>query len=338
MTYPIQVARTYVNPYGNIAASGLYRSYLTQELANDFPFWMHLRQNPRSVGQQFLAASAIHLETVEKDLEYNIKSRFLNTAPVDEIDVIYRAKLPSNLSFLDASASGVRCIAAPYGCSPSGVDQIWVREVTSLEDFYYNLVPTRIEITASGDFTSTVDVDNKEWNIKPSGILDKSQKKFDVWKFTHNLSWCYSDNYFRKQDVETMEDYETYVLPSGYGTPATPSGYGVPLDMYLRDGFLWWVGKINNNYYLSMTSTKTQEPPATYLDTIVSFDITGNFDGLEPSGIIVDKEKTLLICDTAKARIFELYPKYDYFILDKTNRYIYMREDYRDSGVFISNT
>jgi len=327
MDYPIQIVRTYVNPYGNIAASGLYRSYITQDMANDFPFWMHLRQNPRSVGQQFLAASAIHLEKMSKDMEYNIKSKFLNTAPVEEIDVLYRTKIPSNINLLDASASGVRCIAAPSGCSPSGVSQIWVSEVSSLEDFYYNVTPTRVEITASGDYVPSVN--NIEWNIIPSGILDKDSKKYDVWKNKHDITWCYADNYFRKQDIETLEDYETYILNSGYGTP---------INMLFSDGFLWWVGKDGSSYYLNMTSTKTQEPIAVNLDMIVSFDITGKFDGLEPSGILMDHNRNLSICDTNKTRIFEVCPRYDYFTLDKISRYIYFREDYRNSGVFISNT
>ena len=327
MPYPTQIARIYVNPNGNISASGLYRSYLTQDMANDFPFWMHLRQNPRSVGQQFIAASAVNLEGVEKDLVYNVKSKFLNTAPVDEIDVLYRNKLPSNLNLLNASASGVRCVAAPSGCSPSGVSQIWVQEVSSLEEFYYNTVPTRVEVSSSGDFSYTVE--EMSWSARPSGILDKDQKKYDVWKNKHDLSWCYSDGQFRKQDVETMEDYETYVIPSGYGAP---------IDICFKDGFLWWVGKDNSDYYLNLTSTKTQEPVAANLDMIASFDITGQFGGFEPSGILMDQQRTLWICDTNKNRLFELHPRYDYFTLDKVNRYVYFREDYRDSGVFISNT
>jgi hypothetical protein len=327
MDYPTQVVSTYVNPQGDLAASGLYRSYVTQDMANDFPFWMHLRQNPRSVGQQFLAASAIHIEKMSKDLEYNVKSKFLNTSPVDEIDVLYRTKIPSNLDLLTISPSGVRCIAAPSGCSPSGVSQIWIKEVSSLEDFYYTVLPTRVEVAASGDFEGTIDT--VEWHIKPSGILDKDTKKYDVWKNKHSITWCYADGYFRKQDIETMEDYEAYALNAGYGTPT---------DMLFKNGLLWWLGKDGSRYYLNITSTKTQEPVAINLDILVSFEITGNFDGLEPSGILMDQERTIFICDTNKTRIFEVYPRYDYFTLDKTNRYVYFREDYRNSGVFISNT
>jgi hypothetical protein len=327
MNYPVQCLRTYVNPYGNIAASGLYRSYLTQDIANNFPEWMHLRQNPRSIGQQLIGSVAVNLESIAKDVEYNIKSKFINTAPVDEIDVLYRVKVPSNLDLTNASASGVRCIAAPSGCSPSGVNQIWVQEVGPLEDFYYNVLPTRVEVNSSGDYVSQVE--SISWNTKPSGIIEYDTKKYDVWKMRHDITWCYSDGGFRKQDIETLEDYETY---------SVPDTYGIPLDMAYKDGQIWWVGKKNSDYWLNLTSTKTYEPKAVMLDLLSSFSISGIFDGLEPSGIIMDQENVIWICDTNKTRVFKVYPRYDYFTLDKINRYIYFREDYRNSGVFVSNT
>jgi hypothetical protein len=326
MSYPLQVSRTYINPIGNVIASGMYRSYLTQDLANDFPAWMHLRQNPRSVGQQLMASIANHLEGVERDLEKNIRNKFINTAPTDDVDVLYRVSVPSTVNLLDASASGVRCVASLPGCSPSGAGQVWVSEVQSLEDFYYNTVPTGLQVLSSGSYVSTVD--GLEWGVSPSGVLDRECKKYDIWKKRHDITWCYSDNKFRKQDSETMEDYETYSYDSGAEI----------LGMKYDKGILWAVKKNGSSYYLSMVSTKTQEPPAVSLDVLAEFDLTGKTDGLEPSGIIIDSDMIVWICDTSKRTIFEVDPRYDYFIFDKINRQIFFREDYRESGVFISNT
>lgn len=326
MSLPYQCPIVYENSSGDVSASGFYRTGLTQKLANMLPYWMHMRQNPRSIGQQFFSEPAYQMNKIEISLNDSMRNKFLGTANIGEIDVLYRIPIPSNVNLTDASASGVRCITAPSGCSPSGISQIWVKEVSSLKEFYYDVLPTRVEVNSSGVYASSVD--DVVWNLKPSGVYDNEEKYVDVWKKEHDISWCYADNAFRKQDVETMEDYEVYSL----------NGSGIPLDMCYDEGRLWWVGFSSpSKYYLNLTSTKTQVPQKSTLDTLATYDITNAFT-LEPSGILMDNAGILWICDTNKTRTFRVEPKYDYFIMDKNNRYIYMREDYRDSGVFVSNT
>ena len=326
MDYPIQVERIYANPGGNLAASGYYRSSMTQEIANMMPPWMHMRDNPRSIGQQFISPAAMEIKRLETTLNDLMRSKFITTARLDEIDVLYRAKMPSNLDLTDATASGVRCIAAPSGCSPSGVSQIWVKEMDNLQEFYYDVLPTNLEVHASGDFVSSFD--DIYWRSKPSGIKDLEENQVDVWGTKHDITWCYLDNTFRKQDADTMEDYEVY---SSY--PVN----GIITDMDFSRGILWCIEVDGSNYYCNLFSAKTQIPNKTTLDILARFDLTLAFD-IQPSGIIVDKEGYLRICDTNKTRVFEVIPRYHYFIADEDNRYIYFREDYRNSGVFISNT
>ena len=326
MSYPKQISRTYVNPGGNLAASGDYRSSVTQQLANMMPPWMHLRENPVSIGQQLISPAALELSRIETSMNDLMRSKFITTARVDEVDVIYRTKLPSNVDVTDVDASGIRCIAAPSGCSPSGVSQIWIEEIDKLKEFYYEVLPTRLEIRSQGSYTNSVDGTN--WNATPSGVLDLEDKHVDVWGKSHEIMWCYSDGILRKQDSETMEDYELYSYD--------PSS--VIMDMQYDRGKLLAVKKDGSSYYLVVISTRTQKPQASYLDTLAEFNITGQLGGLEPSGIILDEENTLWVCDTNKSVVFEVIPRYDYFILDKDNRQVYLREDYRDSGVFISNT
>lgn len=357
LQFPIQCDRIYANSGGNLSASGFYRSHVTQELANMFPRWMHIRTNPRSRGQQFFSPLAIQLNELENKMDDSFKSKFITTAPVDEIDVIYRTKLPSNVDITDSAASGVRCIASPSGFSPSGVGQLWLEEITDLEAFYYHTLPTRLEVISSGDYANQVG--NIAFKVTPTGVLDLSQKYVDDFKVEHDLTWAYADEYFRKQDRETMENYETYPVAetgmSDYNSlsalgkiawlvarsiKSITRGYGVPIGIYFYDDLLWWIGKetvTQVRYYLNIINPKTQIPAATTLDLLATFDITSSFDGLEPSGIIIDEERTIWILDTARTRVFGLEPRYDYFTLDKDNRYVYFREDYRNSGVFISN-
>ena len=323
--YPVECPVFYTNPGGNLPASGYYRSFITQRLANNFPQWMHLRQNDRSVGQQLLSSPALLFDKLENDIEFNIRSKFINTVPTDEIDVLYKIKIPSNFNLDDPSFPGIRCIASASGNQLSGGPRISVKEVNSLEEFYYQLVPTRLTAL---DRKYMSDVNSKSWNLSASGVRDLEQKHYDIWKMQHNLTWCYTyDNSgkFRKQDAETMEDYEVYdqgIVP----------GKVTGMDFY--KGMLWCISNEGSNSYLSMVSTKTQVPPATILDTIAVFDITSCTDTI-PSGILMDSEGNIRVCDSNRGSMIKIAPRYDYCIIDKVNKYIYFREDYRYSGVFI---
>jgi hypothetical protein len=73
------------------------------------------------------------------------------------------------------------------------------------------------------------------------------------------------------------------------------------------------------------------------MDVMAEFELTSAFKA-QPSGIKIDDAGAFWVCDTNKVDMFEIAPRYDYFILDKDNRYVYLKEDYTNSGVFISNT
>ena len=327
MNFPTQVPITYSNPQGNLVASGLYRSYLTQDMANDFPPWMAIRYNPKSVGQQLLASEAILMEWLQNDLEYNIRSKFLMTSPLEDIDVLYSIKIPGTVNLLDATASGIRCIAAPDGYQLNGGNQINVQEVVLLEDFYYNMLPTRMEITSSGTYEGTIN--NTSWNVIPSGILDKGQKKYDRWKMKHNLTWCSANGNLYKQDALTTESYETYAWDDT----------GSLTDIWYSDGWLWCVGQDSGGSFISILSTKTQEPPSAYLDYLARFDLNTAFaSGTLPiDNIMIDSSGCMWIADSQQVSVFGIKPRYDYFIQDPKTRSLYFRENY-ESGVFISNT
>jgi len=320
MTYPVQCPRVYVNPEGMVSASGYYRASTTQEIANMLPPWMHLRENPNSIGQQFISGTSVHLKRLETTLNDCMKNKFLETAVVDDIDILYRAKLPSNVNILDASASGIRCIAAPSGCSPSGINQIYLDEVSDLQTFYYNVVPTRIEV----DSPASVSMG---WNITPSGIYDSEEKHVDVWGKKHDIMWCYSGGMIRKQDSETMEDYEVY----------PENRYGTIVDMDFYNGNLWCLTNNGSTNYVTILSSKTCVSNKASLDLIASFDITSSISG-NPTKMIVEDGSNVYIKGPAGDTTYSAHPRYDYFLLDKDNRYVYMKEDYTDSGVFISNT
>ena len=327
MKLPVQVPRAYVNPYGNVLASGLYRSYITQDIANDFPSWMTIRHNPQSVGQQLLASEAILLEWLQNDLEYNIRSKFIMTSPIDDIDVLYAVNVPSTVNLLNADASGIRCITAPSGYAIGSSSQIQVQEVVDLEDFYYNVLPTRIEITASGTYVDPVN--GTSFNVIPSGIMDKQSKLYDRWKNMHRITWCSSGGYILKQDAVTMETYETYQW----------NDTGSVSDMWYQDGYLWCLANDNNGSYVSLLSSKTQVPALQYLDYLARFNFNTSLQpGETLTKLSIDQNGYMWVADASEKSIYGITPRYDYFIFDQETRALYFREDYSDSGVFISNT
>jgi hypothetical protein len=325
MEYPTQIYTSYVNPLGNLAASGDYRSWKTQDLANKMPPWMHLRENPVSIGQQFLSPTAMILGDLEPSLNNLMRSKFLPTARVDEMDIVYRVSAPSNLDLTDSLSKRVTCIANPEGVGPSGIYNLNITETFTAREFYYDAPPTRLELVGEFPYTSSVSGDT--WKPYPSGVFDVQGKKVDIWGKAHELTWCYDGASFRKQDAETTEDYEVYV----------DNGVGVVTGMSYKDGILWSLGATPSGSIIALTSTKTQMPVRDSLDRVVEFDISGVFD-TEPSGIISSEDGHLYLCDTNKTRIFDMVPRYDYFILNSKSRHLYFREDYGKSGVLISNT
>ena len=328
MSYPIQVPATYTNPQGNLLASGLYRSYLTQDIANDFPQWMALRQNATSTGQQLIAAEAILLEWLQNDLEYNIRSKFIDTSPVDDIDVLYNVRIPSTVNLLDASASGVRCIAAPQGYQLGGANQINVQEVDILEDFYYNVLPTRIEVISSGVYRDSIN--GASFNVDPSGIPDKQSKLYDQWKVAHPLVWSTNGTSIQKQDARSTETYENYTW--NHSSTVT--------DLWYSEGYLWTISNNSHGSYLHLLSSKTQVPQVVNLDTLVGFNLSplalpsGNYI----SNVMIDLDGSMWLSDAQQTSVYNIAPRYDYFIYDTKTRSLFFREDYTYSGVFISNT
>jgi hypothetical protein len=330
MSYPYQCPIMYANPNGNVAASGYYRSSLTQSLSNKLPPWMHLRQNEASVGQQFISSPAVIMKRLECELNDAMRSKFLTTARVDDIDILYRVRIPDTID-LSGYNSRVTCTAAPSGYLPNGLFQISVSEVDSLEEFYYHVLPTRIEAISNVPYDNGVN--GLTWHIGPSGVLDREEEKVDVWGNHHGIMWHYitsdpnpesaASGYFCKQDTDTLEDYEVYASQC--------SGSVTGMDYYR--GALWCISNSEGRRYLSILSTKTQVPNSEYLEKLAEYDISN--PGVELSNIVIDEDGTLWVSDRYSSTMCEMMPRYDYFTMDRGNRYLYFREDYIDSGVIV---
>ena len=342
MAYPEYFQIEYTNPSGNLAASGYYRSYITQKMANGYPIWDAIRQDRGSVGQQFLSPFSRISNDISDKLTNTLSEKFIGLAPIDEIDVIYRMKIPSSISFL--ANPDIECWTAPSGATPSGYpfpeltgsnpdtyNSFQVSEVNDLEDFYYNMLPTRLKSYNSEPYSDPRATDiGVSFPVRPSGIYDITSKYVDVWKREHDLAWAHADEIsyeFLKQDAVTAETHES-ILAGGSGYP---KGF-----CFYRDK-LYWIGHVQSpsGYFLNVSNPRPA-PAGEYLDSLAVFDISDVIpSGIPPSGIDIDGEGHIWILDEDRQSLYSLDFMYDYFLVEKEDRYIYFREDYSDPGVFV---
>jgi len=342
MAYPQHFDLQYINPSGDISASGYFRSYITQKMANAYPVWDAIRQNPNSVGQQFLSPFARIVDNMKDDLKETLSEKFIDLAPVDEVDVISRLKIPSSISFLENP--GIQCWTAPSGATPSGspfpeivgadpdtVNAMQISEVVDLENFYYNALPTRLKAYGSESYgderAGSIGV---VFPVRASGIYDPFSKHVDVWKREHDLKWTHKDDgtqVFLKQDSITYETYEE----------VEASASGNPKGFTFYDEKLYWIGYVASpsGYFLNVSNPRPA-PDGEYMDTLAIFDISDLVPGgIPPSGVDVDEEGHIWILDENRENLYTLDFMYDYFLVDKETRYIYFRENYSDPGVFV---
>lgn len=245
MSYPQYFTQIYINPSGNIEASGYYMAYETQEMANRYPYWTDIRSDSTSVGQQFLSPFGMTSHDLSKKLTESLNEKFIGLAPVDEIDVITRMKIPSSISFLNNPK--ITCWTAPSGVTPSGYpfpmpeagtsNVIQITEKEDLEEFYYYVLPTRLKAYDEMDYSEGLATSlGVSFPVRPSGIEEPYSKHVDTWKRDHDITWAHADNdgvEFLRQDSETMESYNTYNV----------SASGVPRGFTFYRGKMYWVGE-----------------------------------------------------------------------------------------------
>lgn len=341
MSYPQYFNSVYINPSGNITASGYFKSHITQELANMYPYWTAIRDNENSNAQQYMSPMARKFYDLESKLSQTLNDKFIDVAPVDEIDVIYRMKIPSTISYLNNP--NIECWTSPSGVTPSGYpfpepsggnsdtfNSIRISEIGDLEEFYYHVLPTRFVAFNSEPYSdsriSSLDI---EFPVKPSGILDPNSRYISKWKKEHEISWANTGMScrFLKQDSDTKETYREYIA----GASGVPKGFSIHKDN------IWWIGHdISLDKYFINISNSHPSPDSEYLDTLAVCDITNLFSGHpSPSGIDIDEEGHIWILDENRTTLYAFRPMYDYFLVDKESRFVFFREDYSDPGVFV---
>lgn len=73
-------------------------SQITKLLQEKFPSISKIRKDPNSVGAQFLNITGLQFEDIEFYLQYALDNYFIGTADINQIDVIYKATIPSSIT------------------------------------------------------------------------------------------------------------------------------------------------------------------------------------------------------------------------------------------------
>lgn len=127
------------------------RSWLTQRLANRYPPWSAVRDNPHSIGQQIFNHLAKELEDNYWQIHYNLNNRFLLSCDLQQIENLNRLALPSTFEF-DKTEKPIGTIyKEPTTVSGKLSTGTWVTlslaNRNSLREFQYG-TPTRISVSS----------------------------------------------------------------------------------------------------------------------------------------------------------------------------------------------
>ncbi len=74
-------------------------SKITREMQKLLPRWFKMRKDVNSVGAQFLNIFGLQYEDIEFYLQYAFDNQYIDTVDVNQVDIIYKASLPSSLTY-----------------------------------------------------------------------------------------------------------------------------------------------------------------------------------------------------------------------------------------------
>lgn len=129
-------------------------SYVTQKLANYMPSWTKARNDRHSLFQQLIGPIGTELDDITQKARLSLKGKFIGTASLNEIDVIYETRLGANFEVqYDTSDFRLPKLISPtitvvpnYGDTPVEIDVV---EGNSIENFWYKAIPNRLTVDAT---------------------------------------------------------------------------------------------------------------------------------------------------------------------------------------------
>jgi hypothetical protein len=112
-------------------------SHMTQQVANTFPLWTQVRQDPASSGQQYLNPFGVQLQGADRAYNAAISGLYVQTADINQMDLVFKVQFP-RINPIAATA-----IPACIGDGDS------IIQLDDINDFWYFAIPTRTSYITS---------------------------------------------------------------------------------------------------------------------------------------------------------------------------------------------
>jgi len=305
-------------PY-NLPASGMWYSYITQALTNMLPKWMEIRDNPQSVGQQFLSPPAMALHQLNEEVFRMHMNKYLSTADLIEPDLVYKIYLDrdSELNLADLTVV-------------SALDDTILTRVENINDLFLTL-PTRIEST-NNSAPAPSDL------IINDTINDPTYVKIEKWvpdntspyEEMRPIDWKVEDEKVQMIDrINPAEIYNEYTLANGAAT--VPTG-ATPVDLAFFREYLWVLLEASGVYSVAAVNRYTELPDPGSLTVEAVLPLPTGIDS--PTGIDNDASGFFWVVDSSGI-YHQLKLVHDYYWLDKDIWVLYVREPYAN-GIIIT--
>lgn len=308
-----------------------FYSPVTQQIANQFPAWMRLRQDPTSVGQQLLNAFGVLTQEANRAYDDGINSLHLTTADINQADVLYQAQYP--LSNPISNDSQPLCIG-------SGIT---LTQLGDVDDFLYHTIPTRIDTPVSGNLPSTVVFTDQLLYDQP--YTDQFNNQSNLY-FQYNPTINQLQKYYI---VDTIPD--SYPNPSGMYV--NPLLY-IPIDNILSSYPLVDISGVAVSGQYNGACLNYDTMFILFNNTLYEYDVrsplipaitSGWYGNQEQSYLQAINQVVLPEFTVASGLAFdentdylwvqssgylEYHLLYDYFIFDDVNQIFFFKEKYDD--------
>ena len=303
-------------PY-NLPASGLWYSYQTQAMANILPRWMEFRDNPESVGQQFLTPMGLDTSRMLGNIRLSHSNKYLMTADLSEPDLVHKVYI-SRDSTLDINDLSVQTVSEQP-----------IYEVDRVEDLFMSL-PTRVELTGQTAPPSDL-IYNDVVNDPSYRIVEKWEPDGTTpYNEVRPILWNVESNAIQKIDgINTAEIYQNYPLAASASDYDETSSL---IDLAWMKEYLWVLAEASGQYTVSAVNRYTEMPDPGYLSVEANLALPSS--SAAPVAIDNDASGYLWIkYDDDTFNQIKLCN--DYYYVDRNTWIVYMPEPYSD-GLIIT--